>query len=103
VDIGDDLKRESKVEFPKIPKMDDRTVGPVEFNVSPPDAELSEGGRVLGPVSSFGPGSPLRLSGPSVHELTLASPGYRTRRLRILVASNADREVAKIKLELKKE
>jgi hypothetical protein len=75
----------------------------VEFNVSPPDAELSEGGRGLGPVSSFGPGSPLRLSGPSVHELTLASPGYRTRRLRILVASNADREVAKIKLELKKE
>jgi len=71
--------------------------------VTPPDAELSEGGRALGPASSFGPGSPLRLNGPAVHELTLASPGHRTRSLRILVTSNAGRDVAKIKVELKKE
>ena len=103
VDIGDDLQRESKVEYPKIPKLDDRTVGPVEFNVTPPDAELSEGGRVLGPVSSFGPGSPLRLTGPAVHDFTLTAPGYKPRHLRILVGSNAGRDVAKVKLELKKE
>jgi eukaryotic-like serine/threonine-protein kinase len=103
VDIGDELKRESKADYPKIPKLDDRTVGPVEFNVTPPDAEISEGTRVLGPASSFGPGSPLTLSGPAVHDLTLTAPGHKPRRLRILVTSNAGREVAKIKLELKKE
>ena len=30
VDINDELKRESKVDYPKIPKVDDRTVGPVD-------------------------------------------------------------------------
>ncbi len=103
VDIGDDLKQESKVSFTKIPKLDDRTVGPVEFTVDPPDAEISEGGRVLGRASSFGPGSPLRLSGPMAHDLALSAPGRRSKTVRILVASNADRDVAKVKETLKRE
>jgi serine/threonine-protein kinase len=103
VDIGDELKQESKVSFTRIPKVDDRTVGPVEFTVDPPDAEISEGGRVLGPASSFGPGSPLRLSGPMAHDLVLSAPGRRSKTVRILVASNADRDVAKVKESLKKE
>jgi hypothetical protein len=100
--IGDELKRESKISFTKIPKLDERTVGPVEFRVDPDDAEVSEGNRALGPASSFGPGSPLRLSGPMVHDL-LTAPGRRSRTIRILVASNADRDVAKVKETLKKE
>jgi hypothetical protein len=103
VDIGDELKQESKVAFPKIPKLDDRTVGPVEFTVDPPDAEISEGNRVLGRASSFGPGSPLRLTGPMAHDLVLSAPGRKPMTIRILVASNADRDVAKIKETLKKE
>jgi len=103
VDIGDELKLESKVAFPKIPKLDDRSVGPVEFTVDPPDAEISEGNRVLGRASSFGTGSPLRLSGPMVHDLVLSAPGRKPRTIRILVGSNADRDVAKIKETLKRE
>ena len=103
VDIGDELKRESKAVYPKIPKVNDRTVGPVEFAVDPPDAQLSEGGRILGTVSSFGPDSPLRLSGPMVHELVISAPGRKPKTVRVLVASNADRERAKVKVELKKE
>jgi len=103
VDIGDELKRKSKVPFPKIPKTDDRTVGPVEFMVDPPDAQISEGGRALGSASSFGPVSPLRLSGPMAHDLVLSAPGRKPRTVRILVASNAGRDVAKVKVELKKE
>jgi hypothetical protein len=103
VDINDELKRESKISFTKIPKLDERTVGPVEFQVDPADAEVSEGNRVLGPASSFGPGSPLRLSGPMVHDLVLTAPGRRSRTIRILVAPNADRDVAKVKETLKKE
>jgi hypothetical protein len=103
VDIGDELKRESKVPFSKIPKLDDRTVGPVEFTVDPPDAQISEGSRALGSTSSFGPGSPLRLSGPMSHDLVLRAPGRKPRTVRILVASNAGRDVAKVKVELKRE
>jgi hypothetical protein len=73
------------------------------FEVDPADAEVSEGNRALGPVSSFGPGSPLRLSEPMVHDLVLSAPGRRSRTIRILVASNADRDVAKVKETLKKE
>ena len=103
VDIGDELKRESKVSFSRVPKLDDRTVGPVEFRVDPPEAQVSEGSRVLGSASSFGPGSPLRLSGPMVHDLVLSAPGRKPRTVRILVCSNADRDVAKVKADLKKE
>ena len=103
VDIGDELKQESKVPFTRIPKLDDRTVGPVEFNVDPPDAEISEGGRILGRASSFGTDSPLRLSGPMAHDLVLSAPGRKSRTVRILVASNAGRDVAKVKETLKRE
>jgi len=103
VDIGDELKRESKVPFSKIPKMDDRTVGPVELAVDPPDAQISEGGRMLGPASTFGPGSPLRLSGPMAHDLVFSAPGRKPRTVRILVASNAGRDVAKVKVKLARE
>lgn len=103
VEIGDELKRESRVSYPKIPKLDDRTIGPVEFAVDPPDAMISEGGKDLGPASSFGPASPLRLSGPMVHDLLISAPGRKSKTVRILVAENADRERAKVKVELKKE
>jgi serine/threonine-protein kinase len=104
VDINDELKRESKVDYPKIPKVDDRTVGPVEFTkVDPPDAVVSENDRTYGPASSFGAGSPLKLNGPRVHDLTVSAPRHRSKTFRILVAGNADRDVAKVKAELKRE
>jgi hypothetical protein len=88
------LRVGSKVSFTKIPKLDERTVGPVEFRVDPDDAGVSEGGnRVLGQASSFGPGSPLRLSGPMVHDPLLSASGSRSRTIRILVAPDADRDV----------
>jgi predicted Ser/Thr protein kinase len=103
VDVNDELKRESKVPYPKIPKVDDRTVGPVELQVDPPDATVSEGSRTLGPASAFGPGSPLMLKGPMVHDVVLSAPGHKPRTVRILVASNADNDRAKVKVTLKKE
>ena len=104
VEIGDDLKREAKIPYPKIPKLDERTTGAVVFvKVDPSDAVVSEGGKVLGPASSFTPESPLKLSGPMVHDIVISAAGRRSRTVRILVASNADSDVAKVKAELKKE
>jgi len=102
VDVDDELKRLSHVDYPKLHGPTDRTVGPVEFHVDPPDAVVSENGKPLGPASGFGSASPLKLSGPAVHDLTLSAPGFESRLVRILVSSNADRERALVKLALKK-
>jgi len=105
VDINDELKRVSKEAYPKIPKVDDSTVGPVAFTkVEPESAQVSEGDKTFGPASSFGPSSPLKLSGPPlVHELIVSAPGFKPKTLRILVAGSADNEVANVKVSLKKE
>ncbi|HYK42435.1 MAG TPA: serine/threonine-protein kinase [Thermoanaerobaculia bacterium] len=102
-DVGDELKRDSRVPYTKLSSPEDRTVGPVVFEVNPPDATITEGSRTLGPASAFGPSSPLRLSGPMVHDLVLSAPGRKPKTVRILVGPSADRDVAKVKVELKKE
>jgi hypothetical protein len=103
VDIDGDLQKESSVSFPKIPKLDDRTVGPVAFQADPTDATVSEGDRTLGNASSFTAEAPLRLTGPGVHDLSLAAPGRKPKTVRILVAENAGKDVAKVKVTLKRE
>ncbi|MGE5276242.1 MAG: serine/threonine-protein kinase [Acidobacteriota bacterium] len=102
VDVEDELKRQSRVDYPKLHGPTDRTVGPVEFQISPPDAVVSEDGKALGPASAFGAASPLKLSGPTVHDLVLSAPGFEPKTVRILVSSNADRERATVKVTLKK-
>ena len=103
VSIDEELDRNSKVPYEKLPSVSERTTGDVEFLVHPSDAVISEGGRALGPVSSFGPGSPLRLRGPMVHDLLLSAPGYKPRLVRILVSENAGEDRARVEEKLKSE
>ncbi|HXM79179.1 MAG TPA: hypothetical protein VOA00_08110, partial [Thermoanaerobaculia bacterium] len=103
VEIGDELKRESRVAYAKLSSPFERTVGPVIFEVDPPDATITEGTRLLGPASSFGASSPLKLSGPMVHDLVLSAPGRKSKTLRILVGPTADNPVARVQVELKKD
>jgi hypothetical protein len=103
VDIDGELQRESSLPFPKIPKLDDRTTGAVTFEADPPDATVSEGSKTLGTASSFTTDAPLRLTGPGAHDLVLAAPGRASKTVRILVTENAGRDVAKVKVTLKKE
>ncbi|MGH9364984.1 MAG: serine/threonine-protein kinase [Thermoanaerobaculia bacterium] len=103
VHIDDELERQTKTSFPKIPRLNVSTRGSVEFAVEPPDVTLSEGDVTLGPASSFGAASPLRLSGPMVHELLLSAPGHQSKTVRVLISANADDERAKVKETLKKE
>jgi len=103
VDIDGELQRESSLPFPKIPKLDDRTTAAVLFQADPPDATVSEGSKTLGTASSFTTDAPLRLTGPGAHDLVLAAPGRVSKTVRILVTENAGRDVAKVKVTLKKE
>lgn len=102
-DVGDELKRESRVPYPKLGSPAERSIGPVVFEVDPPDAVIAEGSRTFGPASAFGSSSPLKLSGPMVHDLVLSAPGRKSKTVRILVGPSADNDVATVKTELKKE
>ena len=101
VEIEDELKRLTKADYPKLKGPAGRTEGPVVFRVVPPGAVVSENGRALGAASAFGPASPLKLTGPMVHDLELAAPGFEPRVVRILVSSNADRPEALVTVALK--
>ena len=103
VTIEDELKRVSKVPYPKIgPSLNGHTRGTVQLEVDPPEAELSEGDKKLGFAAQFGASSPLKLSGPMVHELVLEAPGYESRTVRVLVSRNSSNDLVKIKVKLKK-
>jgi len=101
--IDEEMDRRDRVAFERLPAPADRTTGAVEFAVDPADATVSEGAKTLGAAATFGPGSPLQLQGPAVHDLVLAAPGYKARLVRILVAPNAGKDRAKVKETLKKE
>ena len=104
VKVDDELKRLSKVDYPKISKSieDDTKTGLVEFEVEPADAMVSDGDRRLGTAAEFGSSSPLRLSGPRVHDLVLSAHGFAPKTIRVLVSQNADHDRAKVKVKLKK-
>ena len=55
VSIDEELERRQSVSYEKLPSVYDRTTGPVEFLVEPPDATVSEGGKALGAAASFSP------------------------------------------------
>jgi hypothetical protein len=101
ISIDDELDRKEKIGYEKLPSVYDRTTGPAVFFVEPPDAVVTEDGKTLGSASGFGPGSPLQLHGPMVHDLILAAPGHRSKLVRILVAANAGKDLAQIKEKLK--
>ena len=101
VSIDEELDRRDRVPYEKLPAVYDRTTSAVEFSVVPPDAGISEDGKALGPASDFGPGSPLKLSGPRVYDLMLSAPGYKPKLVRILVAPNAGKDLAKVNEKLK--
>ncbi len=101
ISIDEELERRQRVPYDKLPAVYDRTTAAVEFIVEPADAGVSEGGKALGQASSFGPGSPLVLSGPEVHDLMLSAPGHKPKLVRILVAANAGKDRAKVTEKLK--
>ncbi|MEP6995174.1 MAG: hypothetical protein ABI968_11680, partial [Acidobacteriota bacterium] len=103
VSIDEELDRNQRTPYEKLPSVYDRTTGPVEFVVEPSEATVAEGGKVLGRASAFGPGSALTLRGPAVHDLVLSAPGYQPKLVRILVAGNAERDRAQVNEKLKRE
>ncbi len=101
VSIDEELDRRERAPYDKLPTVSDRTTSEVEFSVTPAEADVSEDGKALGRASDFGPASPLKLSGPMVHDLMLSAPGHLPKLVRILVAPNAGKNRAKVTEKLK--
>jgi tRNA A-37 threonylcarbamoyl transferase component Bud32 len=102
VRIDDELERQTRTSFPKIPRVNVSAKGSVDFAVEPADATVSEEGKTLGLASSFNAAAPLRLPGPMVHELVLSAPGYPSKTVRVLISANAKDERVTVKEKLKK-
>ncbi len=102
VEVDDTLELRSEVAYPKLPKVAGRTTGAVEFAVEPSDAVVWLGGKRLDAASAFTSGKPLLLSGPKVYDLKLSAPGRKSKTVRILVAPNAGRSRARVKLKLRR-
>ena len=102
--IDEEMERFDRMAYERLPAPADRTTGAVEFVIEPADATVSEGGRVLGAATNFGPATPLQIKvGPAVHDFVLAAPGYKPKLVRILVAANAGKDRATVKETLKRE
>ncbi len=102
ISIDEELDRRERLPYEKLPTVADRTTSAVEFSgVEPADAGVSEEGRALGAASAFGPASPLKLSGPRVHDLMLSAPGHKPKLVRILVSPNAGKDLARVSEKLK--
>jgi len=86
----------------KVPSPDYKTVGPIRFEIKPPDATITIDGRVFGLASQYRDRE-LKLHEPAVHDVLLTAPGYKPKLIRVIAASSTDKELATIKESLKKE
>lgn len=100
VEVDERLERVANRAYVRLPAVDARTRGAVEFRVDPPDATVSSRGRILGSAASFDASRPLELSGPAVHDLVVSAPGRRPRSLRVLVSSDAGEPRAVVSMRL---
>jgi eukaryotic-like serine/threonine-protein kinase len=102
--IDEEMDRFDRMTYERLPAPADRTTGPVDFILDPPDATVSEGGKVLGAATNFGPSSPLQIkTSPAVHDFVLSAPGYKSKLVRILVAGNAGKDRASVRETLRRE
>jgi len=100
VEVEERLKRLANRAYVRLPPVDARTAGAVEFRVDPPEATVSARGRILGSAASFGASRPLELSGPAVHDLVVSAPGRRPRSVRVLVSPDAGQSRAVVSMRL---
>ncbi|HTY42779.1 MAG TPA: serine/threonine-protein kinase [Thermoanaerobaculia bacterium] len=99
--VDEELDRREHVAYDKLPAPYASTTGAVEFDVEPSGAVIMESGKEIGSAGAFGPASPLQLKGPAVHDLLLVASGFRPQLVRILVAPNAGKDRATVKVKLK--
>lgn len=103
LEITDELDRQSRESYRRLPAIVARTTGPVELVVEPRDVTVSVGGRMLGSARVFDARNPLRLPGPAAHDLVFSAPGHGSRMARVLVSPDAGVEQPALRVRLPKE
>ena len=77
-------------------------MGPVRFEVDPPETILSVNGREYGPAARFR-NEDMLLGDMAVYDVVLLAPGYDSRTLRILASPAAGSPRAVVREKLKKQ
>jgi serine/threonine protein kinase len=94
---GDDMARLSKEPFAKVPKVDYATISSIYFSPKLGPAEIKLDGKPIGTAAQFSSSSPLKLSGPTVHDIQITRPGSPPTAIRVLTASTAGKDNLEVK------
>jgi hypothetical protein len=100
LEIRDELEPQERRPYSSLPPVAARARSAVAFDVQPPEAVVAVAGRIIGVARHFHAGSPLRLDGPAAHELVFSAAGYSPRVVRVLVAPQAEQEIAVVRVRL---
>jgi hypothetical protein len=94
---GDEMVRVSKEVFPKVPRVDYSTTSGIVFSPKFGAAEVTVDGKPAGVASQYSAAAPLKLSGPTMHEIVITRVARPAKTVRVLAASTAGRDIAEIK------
>ncbi|MFN2386421.1 MAG: TonB family protein, partial [Thermoanaerobaculia bacterium] len=103
LEIHEELERQERRPYSPLPAIAARASNGVAFDVQPPDAVVSVGGRILGVARHFHVESPLRLNGPAAYDLLFSAPGHTSRVMRVLIAPQAEEQVARLTVRLRRQ
>ncbi len=94
---SDDMTRLTKEAYQKVAKVDYATTAGVNFSPKFGAAEITLDEKPAGTAAQYTPSSPLKLSGPMVHEIVIRRVARPDRIVRVLCASTAGKDIVEIK------
>jgi hypothetical protein len=94
---GDDMTRVSKEAYQKVLKIDYATSSGVIFSPKFGSADITLDEKPAGTAAQYTPSSPLKLSGPMVHEIVIRRVARPDKIVRVISASTAGKDNVEIK------
>jgi hypothetical protein len=91
------MTRLAKEAFPRTPKVDYATTSGIVFSPKFGAAEIAVDGKPAGTASQYSPSAPLKLSGPTVHEVVITRFARPAKTVRVLAASTAGKDNVEVK------
>jgi hypothetical protein len=81
---GDEMTRLTKEAFPRVAKVDYATTSGIVFSPKFGAAEISVDGKPAGTASQYSAASPLKLSGPTMHEIIITRVARPAKIVRVI-------------------
>jgi serine/threonine-protein kinase len=94
---GDEMVRLTREPYGKISKVSYATVSSIVFSPKVGAAAITVDGKPVGLATQFTPASPLKLTGPMVHDVVITREGQAGKTIRVLAASTAGKDNVEVK------